>query len=92
MQVTRVTRIVGWPLAEGALGPLELSLRMSSEFVDQMLRDCRPPDCRSADQTAQACEMAVAYQEPWVVPSFGQMTTSVPLCVTEFMPVDVILP
>ena len=88
MQVTSVTCIVDWPLAEGALGPLELSLRMSSEFVHQVRSDCRPPD-RSGDRTAQ---VVVAYQEPWVVPSFGQMTTSLPMCVTEFMPVDVILP
>jgi hypothetical protein len=92
MQVTSVTCIVGWPLAEGALGPLELSLRMSSEFVHQVRSDCRPPDRRSGDRTAQVGEMDVAYQEPWVVPSFGQMTTSLPWCVTEFMPVDVILP
>jgi len=84
MQVTSVTCIVDWPLAEGALGPMELSLRMSSEFVDQVRSDCRSPDRRS--------QMGVAYQEPWVVPIFGQMTTSLPLCVTEFMPVDVILP
>ena len=51
----------------------------------------RPP-VRSPDRSTQPVRMDVAYHLPCVVPTFGQVTTRLPICVAEFIPVDVILP